>query len=62
MDLKYKFKQFWLRRFMWIWCFQCWQNLMFPQVYFNDECDFSEFHNNHWFWCYLNNFDGDSIQ
>jgi len=51
MKLPYKIQQFWLRRLMWKWSFQCWVNLMFIE----------EEDSNLWFWKYLNDFDGEFL-
>ena len=32
MKLPYKLQQFWLRKGMWEWTFNAWQNLMFPHL------------------------------
>ena len=39
MKLPYKLQQFWLRKGMWEWTFNAWQNLMFPHIYDKGECE-----------------------
>ena len=59
---KYKLKQFWIRRHMWSWCFDCWFKLMYPHIFYAQLGGYDKFDtedDNWWFWMILNNFDGD---
>lgn len=58
----YKLKQFWIRRYMWRWCFDWWFRVMYPHIYYSE---YGETYNEYisvddmwWFWEYLNNLGG----
>ena len=34
--LLYKLKQFWIRRYMWRWCFDWWFRVMYPHIYYSE--------------------------
>lgn len=58
--LLYKLKQFWIRRYMWRWCFDWWFIVMYPHIKYGkrwvyDKLD--EEDNAYWFWEGLNNYD-----
>lgn len=52
--INYRLKQFWIRRLMWLWCFEWWLNVMYPHLF--DRTEFDETDNRYWFWLFLNNF------
>lgn len=63
--LLYKLKQFWIRRYMWSWCFDCWFRVMYPHIYYSEYGERCEEYMSveivddmWWFWEYLNNLGG----
>lgn len=49
MNLTYNIKQFWLRRWMWIWAHQTWSDLMTYDGT-DPERDFSDYRDHFWDW------------
>lgn len=63
--LLYKLKQFWIRRYMWRWCFDWWFRVMYPHIYYSEYGErYEEYMSVEsvddmwWFWEYLNNLGG----
>lgn len=58
----YKLKQFWIRRYMWRWCFDWWFRVMYPHIYYSEYGEryeeYMSVDDMWWFWEYLNNLDG----